>query len=224
MSKRIAIVPARSGSKRIKDKNIKSFFNKPLISHVLKEIKKSNLFSKIHVSTDSIKISNIIKKNKIKIDFLRPKNLSQDKTDLDEVINYIIKEYKNQKIYFDEVWLIYATNPLIKAKYLIKANKMYQKFGKKFSIMSVTRFNKPIEWAYKLDKKKILKPLSIINHKKNSNNIKVNYCEAGMFVVYQFNFMNTRKLKYKPFILPLYQSVDIDDMEDFNLAKNLYKK
>ena len=64
MSKRIAIVPARSGSKRIKDKNIKSFFNKPLISHVLKEIKKSNLFSKIHVSTDSIKISNIVKKTK----------------------------------------------------------------------------------------------------------------------------------------------------------------
>ena len=90
--------------------------------------------------------------------------------------------------------------------------------------MSVTRFNKPIEWAYKLDKKKLLKPLSSINLKKNSNNIKVNYCEAGMFVVYQFDFMKKKKLTYKPFVLPLYQSVDIDDIEDFNLAKNLYKK
>ena len=45
-----------------------------------------------------------------------------------------------------------------------------------------------------------------------------------MFVVYQFDFMKTKKLTYKPFVLPLYQSVDIDDMEDFNLAKNLYKK
>ena len=90
--------------------------------------------------------------------------------------------------------------------------------------MSVTRFNKPIEWAYKLDKKKLLKPLSSINLKKFSNNIKVNYCEAGMFVVYQFDFMKKKKLIYKPFVLPLYQSVDIDDMEDFNLAKNLYKK
>jgi CMP-N-acetylneuraminic acid synthetase len=45
-----------------------------------------------------------------------------------------------------------------------------------------------------------------------------------MFVVYQFDFMQKKKLTYKPFVLPLYQSVDIDDMEDFNLAKNLYKK
>lgn len=224
MSKRIAIVPARSGSKRIKNKNIKSFHNKPLISYVLKEIKKSKLFSKIHVSTDSLKTSNIVKKTKINIDFLRPKNLSQDNTNLDKVINYIIKRYENQKFFFDEVWLIYATNPLIKAKYLLKANKMYKRFDKKYSIMSVTRFNKPIEWAYKVDKNKLLKPLSLSNIKKNSNNIKVNYCEAGMFVVYQFDFMKKKKLSYKPFVLPLYQSVDIDDNEDFTLAKTLYKK
>ena len=62
MPNRIAIIPARSGSIRIKDKNIKKFHGKPLISYCLSEIKKSKMFDKIHISTDSNKIANSKKK------------------------------------------------------------------------------------------------------------------------------------------------------------------
>ena len=57
----MALVPARSGSKRIKNKNIKIFFNKPFLSFAIKTALKSKIFSKVYVSTDNIKIANIAK-------------------------------------------------------------------------------------------------------------------------------------------------------------------
>ena len=78
--KPICIIPARQGSKRIKNKNIKLFAGKPLISYVIGIAKKSKLFSKIIVSTDSEKIANIAKNNGAEVPFLRNKKLSDDYT------------------------------------------------------------------------------------------------------------------------------------------------
>ena len=75
----IAIIPARGGSKRIKNKNVKFFFNKPVIYWSIKAAKQSKLFDKIIVSTDSKKIANICKKYNVEVPFLRPKILSNDK-------------------------------------------------------------------------------------------------------------------------------------------------
>ena len=76
--KNIAIIPARSGSKRIKNKNIKLFFGKPIIQWTYEILKKSKLFSKIVVSTDSKKIKNVCKKFGVKYFIERPKKLSTD--------------------------------------------------------------------------------------------------------------------------------------------------
>ena len=61
--KRLAVIPARGGFKRILDKNIKNFMGKPMILHILETIKETNLFEQIHVSTDSLKIKQIVEKN-----------------------------------------------------------------------------------------------------------------------------------------------------------------
>ena len=68
--KRLAIIPARSGSQRIKNKNIKIFHNKPIISYSIKTALKSKLFKKIHVSTESKKIKKVVKSYGLNIDFL----------------------------------------------------------------------------------------------------------------------------------------------------------
>ena len=75
----IAIIPARQGSKRIKGKNIKNFFGKPIISYVIKEVIKSKIFDYIIVSTDSHKIKKISEKYGAKVFFKRPKKISNDK-------------------------------------------------------------------------------------------------------------------------------------------------
>ena len=76
----IAIIPARGGSKRIKNKNIKIFCGKPMISYSINEAKKTKLFDKIIVSTDSSKIKKISEKFGAEVPFVRPKNLSDDFT------------------------------------------------------------------------------------------------------------------------------------------------
>mgnify|MGYP001997361184 CR=1 FL=1 len=70
----ICVIPARGGSKRIKNKNIKKFINKPIIGQVINNIKTSKCFKDIFVSTDSIKIKKISEKYGAKVPFLRSKN------------------------------------------------------------------------------------------------------------------------------------------------------
>ena len=85
--RRILSIPERSGSKRIKNKNIKDFFGKPMIHYPLKIAIQSNSFDKIHVSTDSKKIKNVVEKVGNFVDFQRPKNLSKDNSSLISVLN-----------------------------------------------------------------------------------------------------------------------------------------
>ena len=76
--KNICLIPARGGSKRIPNKNIKNFHGKPLIAWSIEAAKSSGLFESIYISTDDIKIAKIAKSYGAKIPFLRPKNLSND--------------------------------------------------------------------------------------------------------------------------------------------------
>ena len=94
--KRLLIIPARGGSKRIKNKNIKKFKNRPIIFYTINNALKSKLFNKIHVSTDSNLVKKIVGKKKIKIDFMRPKKLSDDKTPLFDVYRFVVNQYKKR--------------------------------------------------------------------------------------------------------------------------------
>jgi len=87
----VVIIPARGGSKRIKGKNIKKFKGEPAISSTIKKLKKSKIFSRILVSTDSSKIMKIAKKAGADIPFVRPKNLSDDYVSDFPVIKHCIK-------------------------------------------------------------------------------------------------------------------------------------
>lgn len=225
MIKRIAIVPARGNSKRLKSKNIKLFHGKPLIYYSLKAIKECRMFSKIHVSTEDKKIKNIVEDMGIKVDFLRNKKLSGDKTDLEKVVKFVINQYKKKGEIFDEIFLIFATNPFIDKEILKKAYKEYCSHKKNYSLMSVVKFNKPIEWAMKKDKKKnSLIPKFPKNIKKTSKQLDTLYYEAGMFIIYQQKYQYKKiKLLYKPYELGFLKSVDIDDTQDFKAAENLYK-
>ena len=74
--KRLLIIPAKSNSSRIKNKNFKKFLGKPIIKYSYQVAKKSKIFDKIHISTESNKVKNFLKKNNIRIDFLKKKSSS----------------------------------------------------------------------------------------------------------------------------------------------------
>ena len=225
MIKRLAIIPARGNSKRIRSKNIKLFNGKPLIYYSIKALKETKLFYKIHVSTEDTKIVKQTNKYGLKIDFFRKKSLSRDNTPVESVIKFVVEKYKSKGEIFDEIFLIFATNPFIKKKYIEEAYKKYCYYKKNYSIISVTKFNKPIEWALtKHKKKKILIPKFPKLIKKNSVNNYQSYYESGMFVIYQKKYQYKKiKLKYKPYEVNFLKSVDIDNIEDFNNAEKLFK-
>ncbi len=92
----LALIPARKGSKSIKNKNFKKFNSKPLIWWTIKSSKKSKFIDKIVVSTDCKKIKNFSIKNKVEVPFLRPKKISNDKSTAKQVIDHTLKYYKKK--------------------------------------------------------------------------------------------------------------------------------
>lgn len=221
--KRLAIIPARSGSKRIKNKNTKNFLGKPMIFYSINSAKKSKLFNKIHVSTDDLKIKRKIKNLGLNIDFLRPKFLSKDKVGLNSVLNYVIKEYEKLNEFFDEVWLIYACAPLMLKDDLINASKSYQKTDKKYPLMSVREYDAPIEWAFEKDGNKF----HCINEKKrysDSKSLKKKFFNCANFEIYQNKDLvkKSKFFKFYGYVMPRSRSVDIDNNDDWNIAKALY--
>ena len=93
----ICLIPARIGSKRIKKKNIKRFYGKPLISYAIINAKKSNLFRKIVVSTDSKSIAKIAEKYGAEVPFYRPKKFSNDKATDKQVRKHFLNYCKKKK-------------------------------------------------------------------------------------------------------------------------------
>ena len=224
MTKRLLILPARSGSKRIKNKNIKLFKKKPIILYSLLEAKKSKLFSKIHVSTDSKKIKKIVEKNGFNIDFLRPKKLATDKTSTVDVLNFVVKEYGKQKFNFDEIWSLAPCSPLIKSLDLKKASKILKRNKNKI-VISITKYPAPIEWAFKKKTNKLI-PLRKNFYKKRSQDLETKYHDSGNFVGIPKKFFHKRKINfdqnYIGYEIPRSRSVDIDTIEDFKFAELLY--
>ena len=94
----IAVIPARKGSKRIKNKNIKLFKNRPMIYWTIKAAKDSKLFNKIYVDTDSKKIAKLAKYLGVEVPFLRSKQLANDKVSVNYSTYYFIKNLKKKKI------------------------------------------------------------------------------------------------------------------------------
>ena len=120
--KTICIIPARSGSKRIPFKNIKKINNIHLIGHVIKNLKSSQIFKDIFVSTDSKKIKTISEKYGAKVPFLRNKRLSDNKTPIIKVIEDAVEKIE-VNYEFDNICYIYPTSIFVKKNILKKCIK-----------------------------------------------------------------------------------------------------
>ena len=221
--KNICIIPARAGSKRIKNKNITSFFGKPLIFRAIYAAKKSNLFSEIFISTDSLKIINLAKKYNVSY-LVREKYLSNGSVTIHSVIQKTIKHLK-KKIMFDNVCCILPTAVLINYKNLIKSYKILSKNKSDF-VIPVAQFSYPPQRGLKINKKKIY----IINKKNyniNSQKFSKIYHDAGQFywgkASSYLKYKNTFNGKSSSLILSNSEVQDIDDQEDIKLAKIKYQ-
>lgn len=225
--KRLCIIPARSGSKRIKNKNIKNFHGKPMVYWPYKTAMKSNLFDEIHISTESASYIKILKEIKIHIKFKRPKSLSNDYTSSMAVLKHTVKEFIKNNQYFDQIFFIYPCSPLIEVKDLLKAERVFRKLKIKTGIISVGEFSSPIQWAYMLNTKNKISPLMPKYFNYRSQDLEQFYYDSGNFGIFDTdyilnsNFKNLHKEIYG-YKISKYKAIDIDDIEDWKIAEKLF--
>jgi CMP-N,N'-diacetyllegionaminic acid synthase len=220
----LAIIPARSGSKLLKNKNILKINNKPLISYVIEAAKKSKYVSKVVVITDSPKIALIAKKYGAEIPFLRPKNISKDSSDVMDTYLYTLDFYKKKKIIYKSFIALLATNPLRDHNDIDKAIQIFKK-KKADSVIGMCEAPFPISWN-KLVKKNKIKNFnkdfdSISNRQKHTKTYIPN---GSIFILKEKKLRKYREYYFKntfAYIMPQKKSVDIDNYFDFKIAQFL---
>ena len=212
----LVIIPAKKNSRRLKSKNKKFLGTMPLISWSINCAKKLTQNKNIIVSTNCKSIAKIAEKEKCKVPFFRPDNLTKDNTTMFEVVNHVVNEYeKKMKIKVKYILLLQPTTPFRKVKIIKKAIK---KFKKNFrTLISVSKLHVKSDKLFKNGKNSLLK---FSNQKKPVDILVPN----GSF------YLITKKnlLKYKNFYHDKMQyvlidshkeNIDIDYKKDFELAK-----
>jgi N-acylneuraminate cytidylyltransferase len=226
--KRLAIIPARGGSKRIPNKNIRDFCGQPMITHVLGAARVSGLFTKVHVSTESESIREVAAQFGFAPEFPRPPELADDHTPIMSVLRHAAKEYSKRGEDFDEVWLLMACAPLVDANDLVSAANLFQEAGGQQPLLAVSEYPVPIEWAFSRGENGALNPVQAGMFAVRSQDLEKRYFDAGSFAV----FPPKRVLESEGagsdsgFIgYPLLKGtvIDIDDEQDWQLAEAIYR-
>tara|TARA_B100001121_G_C18572774_1_gene565830 strand:- start:158 stop:850 length:693 start_codon:yes stop_codon:yes gene_type:complete len=226
MSKKyLCIIPARGGSKGIKNKNILNLKKKPLIQYTIDIAKKLKDHSEIVVSTDSLRISKIIKKNKLNFFGLRPKKLSSDYALTKDVVKFELKRIEkklNKKFY--AIILLQPTCPIRKIETLNKAIKFLNQnlFD---SVVSVSEVGACHPYRMKIFKNRYLKNFM---HFKGENMLprqklpKIYIRSGSFYLIKRDAFLKYNSLvgkKCKGIILKGLEAVNIDKKEDFDYLK-----
>ena len=153
----LAVIPARAGSKRLKNKNLKSLAGKPLIEWTLDAATGSKYLNNILVSTDCLKISECVEKYGIDIPFLRPKSLAQDNTPtIDAIKHSILKYEKLTNTDYKYIVLLQPTSPLRTSEHIDQAIELLNQ-KKSNGIISVCETEFPVQWCNKLNKEMSMK-------------------------------------------------------------------
>ena len=222
----VALIPARSGSKGIKDKNIKKLSGVPLIGWSIKSCKISKLINKIIVSTDSYKYAKIAYKLGADQVIIRPKNISEDTSSDYEFINHAINKINFN---FDLIAHIRPTTPIRKKGLIDEEIKIFIK-EKLVALRSVHEMSETSYKSFEIVGKSI-RPLKFINsslEKLNNPRQKFpnTYAGNGVIDIYKKKFiLKNKKLyanKVRAFITPY--AFEIDNLHDFKIIKKIINK
>ena len=220
--KNLAIIPARSGSKGLKDKNIKELNKKPLIYYAIKEAKKSNIFDEIMLSTDSVLYADIGKKLGASVPFLRDDKLSTDTVSTWDVVKDVLKRYEEKNIYFDTVCILQPTSPLRISEDIVKSYDMFKEKDANF-VVSVCEMDHCPLWSNTLDdtlsmENFIDKNIIKMPRQELPTYYRINGAVYIIKTKYLFEVKDIYSSKSYAYIMPKTRSIDIDDIVDFRLA------
>lgn len=226
MKKILAIIPARGGSKRIPNKNIKLFNGKPLISYAIKQALGSELFDRVIVDTDSEKIAKIAKKYGAEVPFLRPKKLANSKSQIIDALLYLLDRLKKEQGYEpSHICILQATSPLREVRDIKNCLDLMSK-SDATTVLTVCPTGVRL---YHMDSRQ---NIILVNGKESqSTNVQdwlPAYVLNGCFVyVVSVKALRTERRvitkKTKAIVCEIWRSVDINTPEDWVLGELIHK-
>lgn len=224
--KKIAIIPARGGSKRVPRKNIKVFMGKPIISYSIETAIKSKLFDEVMVSTDDREIALIAKEYGANVPFMRSMDNANDIATTSDVLIEVIEKYKSELgNRYDVICCIYPTAPFITAAFLKNSFKQFNNEGAD-TLISVKKYSSPPQRAFVFRRDQFIH-ISPEYRDIRSQDLEPYYHDAGMFywldVEVFCKYKNFTHGRVLPFILNEMESQDIDSKEDWALAEFKYQ-
>lgn len=219
---KIAVIPARGGSKRIPRKNIKLFHGKPMIAWSILAAQKSQLFDHIIVSTDDAEIASVAKQWGGEVPFMRPDSLSDDYAGTTAVIAHAVEWMLEQGWSIHAVCCIYATAPFIQADDLIKGLEILESGSWSYTF-AVTNFAYPIFRAFQLSDEGGIAMFFPEHFSSRSQDLPEAWHDAGQFywgrpVAWLENIMVFSQFS-APVLIPRWRVQDIDNEEDWNRAQ-----
>ena len=218
----IAIIPARGGSKRIPRKNLAPFDGVPMIVRSIRTALDSGLFDQVVVSTDDEEIAEVARVHGADVPFLRPADLADDFTGTAAVIVHALQQLPA----FDYACCVYATAPLLQARYLRQGFELLAQQPDKSFAFSVCNFGFPVQRALTLDGQGALTALYPEFRNTRSQDLPEAFQDAGQFYWGRTDAWLRGEVVYSPaslpVILPRHLVQDIDTPEDWKRAEYLY--
>lgn len=219
--RKIAIIPARGGSKRIPRKNIKPFLGKPIICYAIEAAIESKLFDLVLVSTDDEEIARVAKEAGAEVPFLRSDKNADDFASTVDVLLEVLEKVPD----FEVGCCIYPTTPLLDSNDLILAFNKFQE-GDYKTLFPVVRFGYPVDRCL-IEREGRVSLRWKENENKRSQDFEPCFHDAGMFYWFRNNILMKEKSLFTEstgfFELDETKTQDIDNLIDWELAELKYK-
>lgn len=219
---KIAVIPARGGSKRIPRKNIKPFHGKPMIAYSIEAAKESGCFDRIVVSTDDEEIAEVAKTLGAEVPFVRPVDLADDFATTLDVIQHAITALNLASD--SMICCIYATAPFISARDIQQGYELLKTHKADYAF-TATEFSFPIQRAFRLNKSDKVEMFYPEHLNTRSQDLEKAYHDAGQFYWGTYDaytegvpFFSANSV---PVVLPNYRVQDIDTPDDWKRAELL---
>jgi N-acylneuraminate cytidylyltransferase len=222
---RLAVIPARGGSKRIPRKNIKLFAGKPMIAWSIEAALQSGCFDRIVVSTDDAEIAAVARQHGGEVPFMRPAELSDDHTGTIPVITHAVQWQAAHGEAADEVCCIYATAPFLQAADLQCGLQTLRDSGAAYAF-SVTSYAFPIQRAIRVTAANRVEMFYPEHFNTRSQDLEEAWHDAGQFYWGTAQAWISGKPIFSPdsspVALPRHRVQDVDTSEDWDRAELMF--
>lgn len=227
MIRRLAVIPARGGSKRFPRKNIQPLNGKPLVLWSIEALRDSRIFDRIIVSTEDREIADIASATGPYVPFMRPSEYATDTISCDQVALAVLRQLEQQGEFFDTICVALPTCPLRTAEHIKHAHEIFDS-RKEPNMMSVTPFEHQPFWAQGINDEGCLFPLFPESFSRKRQELPVSYRPNGALHILDVKwFQKTCSYHEGPtiaYVMSNEASFDIDSKNDLFQAEYFLAK